>query len=771
MILHRFSIKKLLLLTSAGIIAILGIILIATSYSVTRSIENYTTLSEVDHLAECALRLRKDEKDFTKLDTKNQQFFTSGQSRYVSQYDSILAVTKSSITKLKGDDVFASDELQGDLAAMERGLAGYNRSFKELVKLTLSVGFKDEGVVGGMRKAIHEVENELKNSSSYELMTDVLMLRRHEKDFMLRNDTSYVSKFNSQMQTMLAKIDSPTMISLLYSYKKFFDDYVALVVKIGLNENAGITASMNRSEATFERALDHARSQIQEKEHGSASRSLFMLFAIIITLSSVVVLILLLISTHILRSIKKLQGYILRLGKGELPDMIVVDGTDEIAEMELSLNQLVGALSNTRDFAVEVGNGNFEANIDVFDNSGEVGKSLLEMRKKLSQVAQERHRQVEENRIRLWINEGIALVNDIVNKGKDDIEELCYEFLTGLVSYSGLNQAGILMEEQDDDGSYLRMVATYAFDRRKYYQKRVEVGEGLAGMCFWEKQPIYITDVPAGYSPICSALGEASPRCVMAIPLVVDSSVVGVLEMASFRVFEKVEVELFERVAGILAARLLGLRTTLATSRLLDQTKIQAQEMASQEEELRQNLEELHATQEAFQQREEDMLLQMEEKEQRMDQVRQEAETERASYLDRLAVHKRTIDAFGTAFLLAEFDLRGNLEWANSKFLQVFAVDLDFVESFNMVFCEFITSKEEEVKRWEQLRREVGYVGPLELQVGNHSVILQASYQPVAGVAVKGTHVFFSAAILADSFEGSVRLNSGVGVSLKAVEN
>lgn len=757
MILHRLSIRNLLLFATVGIIAILGIILTVTNSSINRSIGNYTTLSRIDHLAECALRLRKNEKDFVKLDTKNPEFFASGQSRYVAEYDSILAVTRSIIGELKANDAFASEALQADMAAMEQGLNGYNRSFKQLVSLVRVVGFKDEGVVGSMRKAIHAVEGELKKSSSYELMADMLMLRRHEKDFMLRNDTAYLSKFKGQMATMMGKVSSPTMIGLLQTYQKHFEEYVALGVKLGLNDNGGITANMNSSAAVFERALDHARLQVKDREQSSSNRSLFVLFSVIILLSLLVAVILMLTSSHILRSIRKLQGYILRLGKGELPDRIVVGGSDEIAAMESSLNELLGALSNTRDFAIAVGNGNFEADISVFGNSGEVGESLLEMRKKLSQVAQERQKQENESRIRLWINEGITLVNDIVNKGKDDIEELCNEFLTGIVKYTGMNQAGILLEEKDEDGmSYLRMVATYAFDRRKCYQKRVEIGDGLAGMCFWEKEIIFITNVPSNYSPIASALGEASPRCVMVIPLIVDSNAIGVMELASFRVFEKVEVELFERAAGILAARLLGLRTSLSTARLLEQTRMQAQELAAQEEELRQNLEELHATQEAFEHREELLHQQMEEMEKSMEQVRLDVDTERANFLDRLAVHKRTIDAFGQAFLLAEFDQKGNLEWANSKFSQTFAVDLDYIESFNMILCEFIINKEEELKRWEALRRNEAYVGPLNLFVGNHAIHLTASYQPVKGVEIKGSHVFFSAAVVGESFEGCI---------------
>ncbi|WP_052180643.1 HAMP domain-containing protein [Alistipes sp. ZOR0009] len=761
MVLYRLSLKKLLLFSSFGVVAVLLAILLTTNFSIKSSISNYTTLSQMDELTECALRLKKNEKDFVMLDTKSPQFFLSGQSRSTVQFDSTFLRTKKLLEGLKRNNVFSTDELQGNLTQMETGLNGYGKAFKELVALHRELGFKDEGVIGKMRGAIHEVENELNTESSFELISEMLMLRRHEKDYMLRKDTAYISKFDGQMGTMLSKVTSPTMISLLYTYKKYFEEYVTLDQKIGLNENSGVNAAVTRNSAAFESALNSARAVVKDKEQSSTNESLFVLFAVIILLSGLVIIVLYVSSNHILKSIKKLQNYILRLGKGELPEKITVMGKDEVAQMEDSLNELITALRNTRDFAIEVGNGNFEADINVFSNSGEVGESLQEMRKKLSQVAVERTVQAEENQKRLWINEGITLVNDIVNKGKDDIEELCYEFITGVVKYAGLNQAGIMLEEVDEDENpYLKMVATYAFNRRKFYQKRVEIGDGLAGMCFWEKEMIYITDVPKDYSSISSALGEASPKCVIILPLLVDNIAIGVIEMASFKVFERIEIEFFERSVGILAARLLGLRTSVATSKLLEQTKLQAQEMAAQEEELRQNLEELHATQESLMVREDEMREQMHLFQEQMEQERAEANRERANYLERLAVHKRTMDAFGAAFLLAEFDLKGNLEWANGKFLQTFGVDHDFMESFNMLLCDHTIDKTQELQRWDMLRKGEPFIGEVTICNGTLLVTLLANYQPVMGVETKGGHVFYSAATIATSQNVSLVVES-----------
>lgn len=757
MILHQFSIKKILLFTSVGIIAILSIILIATKSSINSSIRNYVTLGKMDHLAECALRLRKNEQDFLRIDSKNPNFYVAGQSRYVSEYDSILLEVKKSIADLKSENVFESADLKSDLNDIEVGLSGYDKSFKDLVASVKNIGFKDEGIVGSMRKAIHEVEGELKKVSSYELMSDMLMLRRHEKDFMLRNDTSYVGKFNAQAATMSKKVSSATMQALLASYQQYFNSYVAATTKVGLNEKSGILAEMNSQSATFEKGLASAREKIEKKEHSSASNSLFVLFAAIAILSGMVVVILILTSNHIIRSIKKIQSYVLQLGKGELPEPLLVDGSDEIAQMEQSLNDLSIALKNTRDFAIEVGNGNFEAKISVFGNSGEVGESLLEMRKKLSQVARERQQQEEENQVRHWINEGISQVNDIVNKEKESIEELCTSFIVAIVRYTETNQAGILLEQHEDSTTYLEMVSTYAYDKKKYYKKRVEIGEGVAGTCFWEKDKIFITDIPKNYSPIASALGEASPNCILALPLQDDKQTIGVLELASFKVFTEAQVSYFEKATSILAAKLISLKNTVETANLLEKSKQQAEEMAAKEEELKQNLEELHATQESFVQREEELKNSIAEVAQKLALKEQEAEQERRELLKKVEEQHQVMETLNKTVALAELDEEGSIKWNNNQFETYFNITKGEENTFNLRQNSETKDTELEAAKWEQLQKGKQHIGISTYRTKSGTIKVYENIVPIENRNNKNYHLLY-AALPADEISAKQRL-------------
>ena len=50
------------------------------------------------------------------------------------------------------------------------------------------------GLTGALRAAVHDIETRLKEINDPRLTIWMLMMRRHEKDFMLRRDQKYVGE-------------------------------------------------------------------------------------------------------------------------------------------------------------------------------------------------------------------------------------------------------------------------------------------------------------------------------------------------------------------------------------------------------------------------------------------------------------------------------------------------------------------------------------------------------------------------------------------------
>ena len=227
-----------------------------------------------------------------------------------------------------------------------------------------------------------------------------------------------------------------------------------------------------------------------------------------------------------------------------------------------------------------------------------LGGALVSLRDDLARSRQEEVARQHEDQVRRWMAEGLAQFGEILRSEMTKLEDLAYNIVSSLVKYIEANQCGYYMIEGEDEDRYFRLLACYAYDRRKFADQRIEWGDGLVGACALEGVTTHLDHVPNGYLKITSGLGQATPQNLMLVPVRHDTTVFGVIELASFKKFEPHVVEFVERVATTIASTLSSKRINIQTAQLLAESRQQAETLVAQEELMRQNMEELQATQE-----------------------------------------------------------------------------------------------------------------------------------------------------------------------------
>ena len=161
------------------------------------------------------LTLRRHEKDFeARKDLK-----------YVDHFKEQFSETGSLV-----DHIYATEAQLGipSDASLKQNITTYGQAFLSLTEKQKIIGLHSkDGLYGGLRKSIHAVEGMFKNEPI--LLVDMLMLRRNEKDFMLRYDEKYLGKFEKNIEKLRSKLPDFQLTqanSLLDDYQRQFSGLV-----------------------------------------------------------------------------------------------------------------------------------------------------------------------------------------------------------------------------------------------------------------------------------------------------------------------------------------------------------------------------------------------------------------------------------------------------------------------------------------------------------------------------------------------------------------
>jgi methyl-accepting chemotaxis protein len=343
--LKSLSVKAKMLLLSS--LMVVGIIILAVILSLgMHSLVQIGQSAALSLQAETTMRnLRIDEKDFLhRQDLKYQTEFNDNISlitQQLSQLDSDLQSENIQI-----------EQIPQLLTLIEK----YHTAFNEIVALRQTIGLSHkEGLYGNLRRSVQEAEKMLGNFQNDALLKDMLMLRRNEKDFMLRRDVSYLETFNNNLsvfyqnlqQSYLSDFEQRQISDLMSKYSDDFTQLVNAEQQFGFNEDLGQIGEMRSIVYQIQDLLNNTSEQITD-EVVAHEKSIFITAIISIVL---ILVILILLSQFISRSVVNPINLLAEVMKRaqqnkDLTERADVEGKDEIVQMAHVFNQMMGVFSN-----------------------------------------------------------------------------------------------------------------------------------------------------------------------------------------------------------------------------------------------------------------------------------------------------------------------------------------------------------------------------------------------------------------------------------------
>lgn len=319
---------------------VLGTGLLIVSLSLMVLLQTYS-MSTMQNLKEGVKVAAKMDKDVLVLRKHEKDFLARKDPKYLTRFDQRIKLLREDITQLS--TIFRDFGLPTrDIEQFQQIISTYHSEFEKLGNLQKQIGFDEaSGLTGQLRQAAHELEQNISNSD-LNSTNSLLLLRRAEKDFFLRKDPAYVTKFNSMVRTIQSTDHSGLNRKLLNSYANKFNALSKAYTTLGLSAEEGIHGQMrqtvHKTEALLKKIMQSKEQEI-ERSSDDISALVITFFCFIFIFSIAVSLI---TSRSILRPINSLRELMITIGNQKnLSLRADVTNNDEIAQMAAHFNEMV----------------------------------------------------------------------------------------------------------------------------------------------------------------------------------------------------------------------------------------------------------------------------------------------------------------------------------------------------------------------------------------------------------------------------------------------
>lgn len=283
------------------------------------------------------LQIRRAEKDFG----------LRGNDKYIDRVHNLVKLFKSQV---------AASGLNKELSSkLEKAIVSYLKAFDRYVK---DVKSKKSTVASAKAfgTAAHKIEADLDRHYVQNIMSDYLMLRRHEKDYLLRSDSKYVLKVDNMISVIRSNVkesaisnkDKSDINMLLSAYQNAFHKLVDQDKNIAVI-NSNMRAAVHKIEPAIAENIKNMNLlmvDIATKTKSAAEKSTNI--ALIMGVIAVILgtLFAYIIVQSITKPINAVVEFTKLYGEGDLNASLSIDSKDELGVMAKSLKEAISKLKN-----------------------------------------------------------------------------------------------------------------------------------------------------------------------------------------------------------------------------------------------------------------------------------------------------------------------------------------------------------------------------------------------------------------------------------------
>lgn len=318
------------------------------------TVVNFDGFTRIGKLNEIMLTKQEIEGKILELRKHEKDFIARKDNKYIDKFSA--AKQEFDVLILRLEDDLADQGLSIDAAKkLEQLVAQYSSNVIDLSEAQTEVGLDHKsGLYGSLRSAVHEVESLAKAEQEYELLFHMLMLRRNEKDFMLRRDMKYLEKFDRNIQKFeatAASLDISSADQIQQKLTIYQNDFKALVNKeseIGLTEKDGLLGALRATIHSSDEALLQLEEYVNDRILQSTQDKYRNIIVIIALLFVIISSLIVFISRAIYRPVQTITNKIHDIADDlDLTRHVGYQTADEVGVLARSFDSLIESLRAT----------------------------------------------------------------------------------------------------------------------------------------------------------------------------------------------------------------------------------------------------------------------------------------------------------------------------------------------------------------------------------------------------------------------------------------
>jgi|GEM_PF-1373114 len=314
--------------------------------------------------------------------------FEEAREAYVVPFELEIFEVTTRLEELR--DLSTDPAVISDIETTIEGAEQFQAGFMNVVALTEQKGFRDDGLIGEFRAVTRDIERTIMLEGLNDLTITLLTLRRHEKDYMLRGEESYIERFHETMDELVAQAEVADVmfeetrgeiVTQAEQYRSYFDQMVQIDMDIA-DEIANFEAASDIIDPILN-GIYNETAEAQRNAKSSLDSTLNASIVIVLALGAVSAAIGLVIAFFLARYfasiVLKLADAAKSLATGNLEQNIEIDSGDEMGDMAHAFRSMIDYMKEMADAARSLARGDVGVHINAKSADDVLGYAFNDM--------------------------------------------------------------------------------------------------------------------------------------------------------------------------------------------------------------------------------------------------------------------------------------------------------------------------------------------------------------------------------------------------------